>query len=224
MRRGLHDSNPVIGTEQRRERSRDRVLTDAELAIIWGALNDTGYSDIVRLLILTGQRADEIAGLRRSEIDFDENLISLPAERCKNGRAHQFPMSPAVRDILRARPQSREYIFGNGDGGFSGFGKAKSQLDAKIADKIGNPLPHWTTHDLRRTLATGLQRLGVRLEVTEAILNHVSGTRGGVAGIYQRHDWAAEKRGALDAWAAHVLAVVSGKTGKGNVTPIRGRA
>jgi len=223
MRRGLHDSNPVIGTEQRKERSRDRVLTDAEVAIIWNALGDNGYSDIIRLLILTGQRADEIGGLRWSEIDFGEGVISLPAERCKNGRAHQFPMSPAVRDILKARPQSREYVFGNGDGGFFGWGKAKAQLDAKTVEKNGGPLPHWTTHDLRRTLATGLQRLGVRLEVTEAILNHVSGSRGGVAGIYQRHDWATEKRQALDAWANHVAAIVSGKKGKGNVTPIRGR-
>ena len=210
MRRGLHDSNPVIGTEQRKEKSRDRVLTDAELAIIWNALNDSGFSDIIRLLILTGQRADEIAGLRWSEIDFEEGIISLPAERCKNGRAHQFPMSPFVRDILKLRPQSREYVFGTGNDGFSGWGKCKARLDAKIAENVGNPLPHWTTHDLRRTLATGLQRLGIRLEVTEAILNHVSGSRGGVAGIYQRHDWATEKRAALDTWGSHVLAVVSG--------------
>jgi integrase len=224
MRRGLHDSNPVIGTEQRKERSRDRVLADAELAIIWNALNDSGFSDIIRLLALTGQRADEIAGLRWSEIDFDEDVISLPAERCKNGKAHQFPMSAPVREILNARPRTREYVFGTGDGGFSGWGKCKSRLDAKIADKIGNPLPHWTTHDLRRSFATGLQRLGVRLEVTEAILNHVSGSRSGVAGIYQRHDWATEKRAALGAWADHVLAVASGKKAKSNVMPIRERA
>jgi integrase len=225
MRRGLHDSNPVIGTEQRKERSRDRVLTDPELAIIWNALNDSDYSDIIRLLILTGQRANEIAGLRWGEVNFDENLISLPAERCKNGRAHQFPLSPAARDILKARPQTREYVFGTGNGGFTGWGKCKIRLDARIAVELGAPLPDWVTHDLRRTFATGLQRLGVRLEVTEAVLNHVSGSRGGVAGIYQRHDWATEKRAALDAWAAHVLAVVSGKKDKkSNVTPIRERA
>jgi integrase len=133
MRRGLHDSNPVIGTEQRKERSRDRVLADAELAIIWNSLNDSGFSDIIRLLALTGQRADEIAGLRWSEIDFDEGVISLPAERCKNGKAHQFPMSAPVREILSARQRTREYVFGTGDGGFSGWGKCKSRLDARIA-------------------------------------------------------------------------------------------
>jgi hypothetical protein len=117
--------------------------------------------------------------------------------------------------------RTRELVFGFGGAGFVGWGKAKKRLDERIADKLGAPLPHWTIHDLRRTLATGLQRLGVRLEVTEAILNHVGGSRSGIAGIYQRHDWATEKRAALDAWATHVLAVVSGKGKRGNVTPLR---
>jgi integrase len=210
MRRGLHDSNPVIGTEKRRERSRDRVLSDSELSKIWNALGANDYDDILRLLLLTGQRAGEIGGLCWSEIDFDEGLISLPAQRTKNGHPHSFPMSKPVRDILKARPQKREFVFGRGRGGFSGWnGGTKGKLDEHIAG-AGSPLPHWTIHDLRRTFATGLQRLGVRLEVTEAILNHVSGSRAGIAGIYQRHDWATEKRAALDAWAAHVLAAVSG--------------
>ena len=220
MRRGLHNSNPVVGTEQRKERSRDRILTDLELARIWNALNNSDYSDIIRLLILTGQRAGEVAGLRWSEINFDEGLICLPAERCKNGQPHQIPMSKVVADILGARPRNREYVFGTGAEGFNGWGKCKDRLDAQL----GPAMPEWVQHDLRRTFATGLQRLGVRLEVTEAILNHISGSRAGIAGIYQRHDWAAEKRQALDAWAAHVLAVVSGKRNKGNVTAIRGRA
>jgi integrase len=210
MRRGLHDSNPVIGTEKRRERSRDRVLSDSELSKIWNALGANDYDDILRLLLLTGQRAGEIGGLCWSEIDFDEGLISLPAQRTKNGHPHSFPMSKPVRDILKARPQKREFVFGRGRGAFSGWnGGTKGKLDEHIAG-AGSPLPHWTIHDLRRTFATGLQRLGVRLEVTEAILNHVGGSRAGVTGIYQRHDWATEKRAALDAWAAHVLAAVSG--------------
>jgi integrase len=221
IRRGLHDNNPVIGTEQRKERSRNRVLSDIELAAIWNAAGNSDFDNIVRLLILTGQRASEIAGLRWGEISFDEDLISLPAERIKNGHPHTIPMSPPVRDALRARTPTRELVFGIGDTGFVGWHKAKIRLDERIARKLGAPLPHWTIHDLRRTLATGLQRLGVRLEVTEAILNHVGGSRSGVAGIYQRHDWATEKQQALDAWAAHVLAVVSGKKAKSNVTPIR---
>ena len=221
MRRGLHDNNPVIGTEKRRERSRDRTLTDAELAIVWNAVRGSDYGDIVRLLILTGQRRTEIGSLQWKEIGFDENLISLPPARTKNARAHSFPMSKPVRDILKARPHTPDYVFGRD--GFSDWGKCKISLDARIAE-LGKPLPDWTIHDLRRTFATGLQRLGVRLEVTEAILNHVGGSRGGVTGIYQRHSWAEEKRTALDAWAAHVLDVVSGKKSKRNVTPIRGRA
>jgi integrase len=224
MRRGLHDSNPVIGTEKRKERSRHRVLSDTELYKIWNALGANDYDDILRLLLLTGQRAGEIGGLRWSEIDFDEGLISLPAQRTENGQPHSFPMSKPVRDILKARPHKREFVFGRGNGGFSGWnGDTKRKLDEHIAG-AGPSLPHWTIHDLRRTFATGLQRLGIRLEVTEAILNHVSGSRGGVTGIYQRHDWASEKKSALDAWAAHVLAVVSGKKGKGNVTSIHGAA
>lgn len=221
MRKGLHDSNPCIGTEKRKERSRDRVLTDNELAAVWSALGPNDYGDVLRLLILTGQRAGEIGGLRWNEIDFDENVISLPGRRTKNGQPHSFSMSGPVRDILRARTQGRDLVFGRGAIGFNSWNRSKVSLDAKITDKLGAELPAWVVHDLRRTFATGLQRLGVRLEVTEAILNHVSGNRGGVGGVYRRYDWAAEKRAALDAWAAHVLNVVSGKKAKGNVTPIR---
>jgi integrase len=215
MRKGLHDNNPCIATEKRRERSRDRVLTDSELAAVWNALGETDYGDILRLLILTGQRAGEIGGLRWNEIDFDEDLISLPANRTKNDTAHSFPMSGPVRDILKARTQTRDLVFGRGAIGFNGWNRSKVRLDATIK------LPDWVVHDLRRTFATGLQRLGVRLEVTEAILNHVGGNRAGVGGIYRRYDWAAEKGAALDAWAVHVLDVVSGKKGKSNVTSLR---
>jgi hypothetical protein len=112
---------------------------------------------------------------------------------------------------------------------FSGWSKAKARLDNTILDarvnaaasRAPSPLVPWTVHDLRRTVATGLQRLCVRLEVTEAVLNHISGSRGGIAGVYQRHDWAAEKRCALDLWANHVLAVVEGRTTDSNVVTLR---
>ena len=113
---------------------------------------------------------------------------------------------------------------------FAGWSKAKRALDkaikdarAKAAAAAGTrpaPLIPWSVHDLRRTVATGLQRLGVRLEVTEAVLNHISGSRGGIAGVYQRHDWAAEKRAALEAWAAHVVSIVKGRTAGGNVVTL----
>jgi integrase len=224
MQKGLHENNPCIAAQKRREKSRDRVLTDNELAAVWNALKPNDYGDILRLLILTGQRAGEIGGLRWSEVDFDRDLVALPSQRTKNHQAHEFPMSGAVRDIFKARTRTRDFVFGRGVAGFNGWDRSKKRLDEKITEKLSAELPQWTVHDLRRTLATGLQRLGVRLEVTEAILNHVGGNRSGVGGVYRRYNWATEKRQALDSWAAHVLAVVSGKKGKSNVTQIRGRA
>jgi hypothetical protein len=114
---------------------------------------------------------------------------------------------------------------------FAGWSKAKQGLDKAIIDArkaatraSPEPLIPWNVHDLRRTVATGLQRLGVRLEVTEAVLNHISGSRGGIAGVYQRHDWAAEKRAALDSWAAYVLAVAKGGPGASKVVTLKHRA
>jgi integrase len=224
MQKGLHESNPCIAAHKRKERSRDRVLTDNELVAAWNALGASDYGDILRLLILTGQRAGEIGGLRWSEIDFDRDLIALPSQRTKNHQPHECPLSGPVREILKTRSRTRDFVFGRGAAGFNGWDRSKKALNKKITAKLGAELPEWTVHDLRRTFATGLQRLGIRLEVTEAILNHVGGNRAGVGGVYRRYDWATEKRQALDAWAAHVLAVVSGKKGKGNVTQIRGRA
>jgi len=215
MRKGLHDHNPVIATETRKEKSRHRVLTDAELSTVWNALGDGDYADILKLLILTGQRASEIAELRWSEIDFDADLISLPPERTKNGRPHEVPMSGAVRDILqrRTRHPGRDLVFGLRDGGFSGWTRCKERLDQRA------PLPHWTVHDLRRTAATRMVDLGEGPHIVEAVLNHVSGHRAGVAGIYNRSLYKAEKAQALSKWATHVLAIAKGK--QSNVTPIR---
>jgi integrase len=144
---------------------------------------------------------------------------TIPATRTKNGSAHIVPLSQPARELLhsvasdkpadvQAAPQraNRSLVFpGERGTPFSGWSKAKSGLD-KASSVSG-----WWLHDLRRTLATGLQRLGVRLEVTEAVLNHLSGSRAGIVGIYQRHDWAEEKRSALDAWSAHLLAVADGR-------------
>jgi integrase len=226
MRQVIASQNPVTNTGRFEEHPRDRTLTDAELCIIWRATGDDAFGKIVRLLMLTGQRADEIASLRWTEIDFATDVISLPAERVKNKRAHQVPISLPVRTILEAQPRRmnddgtiRDLLFGTGEGGFSGWSKAKASLDDRIAAG-GKLLTPWRLHDLRRTTATGLQRLGVRLEVTESILNHTSGSRAGIVGVYQRHDWAPEKRIALDAWATHLMRVIEG-TGANNVVSLR---
>jgi integrase len=199
------------------ETSRDRVLSDAELGRLWRASDRLGepWRGIVRTLMLTGQRRGEVAGMSWRELTPDLSTWTVPAERSKNGRAHDVPLAPAVRDMLRARPRLAgcHLVFWSGRkprSGVaeatppSGFGLAKRRLDELLSEP---PLPAWTLHDIRRSLATGLQRAGVRLEVTEAVLNHVSGSRSGIVGVYQRHAWTAEKRAALDGWAEHILRI-----------------
>jgi integrase len=119
--------------------------------------------------------------------------------------------------LLREAPRFGELVFPGLRGPFNGWSKAKAALDAKSA------VTNWRLHDLRRTMATGLQRLGVRLEVTEQVLNHVSGSRGGIVGVYQRHDFVLEKRAALEAWGSHVEAIVEGRTLDGNVISLRAK-
>ncbi len=203
---------------------RDRVLTDAEAVKVWkaAAADATPYGPIIRLLLLTGQRRDEVRGIRWSEVSADLTTWTIPGERTKNGQPSVVPLSAPAQAILRTqlakvREQRRGLVF-PGEGGkvmFGNWSKSKTALD-EAAGVTG-----WRVHDLRRTVATGLQRLGVRLEVTEAVLNHVSGSRGGIVGIYQRHDWKTEKRTALDGWAAHVLAAVAGADVESKVTPMR---
>ena len=191
-----------------RTETRDRVLTDNELAAIWHAAEAADarvFGVLVRLLILTGQRREEVAGMAWPELSSDRQTWTIPASRAKNGKDHLMPLSRAARDLLPEEPDATDrdsdLVFpGQRSTPFNGWSKAKAQLD-KDSGVTG-----WRIHDLRRTLATGLQRLGVRLEVTEAVLNHVSGSRAGIVGIYQRHEWAAEKRTALAAWAEHVMA------------------
>jgi integrase len=155
---------------------------------------------------LTGQRRNEVFEAERSEFDFDRQLWTVPAERAKNGVAHMVPMAPLVLEIVTSligHDQGDKLIpaRGNREAGPSGFSKAMARIRSKLEARLGEPVPHWTLHDLRRTLATGLQRLGVRLEVTEAALNHLSGARSGIVGVYQRYNYFDEKRSALAAWA-----------------------
>ena len=206
LEQGLVDTNPVVGTSRNKEQSRERVLTPTELRLIWNALPEDHYGAIIKLLALTGQRAAEIAGLSWSEIHDD--IIVLPGERTKNHRPHTVPLSSTALAIIgkQQRREKRELIFGVGDGPFSGWSNSKEKLDARIATANGGALPHWTPHDLRRTFATyiggGLpaheleklkgrdkemaKGLGVQPHVIEAVLNHVSGYKAGVAGTYNR--------------------------------------
>ena len=204
MGEGLATSNPVIHTNRREEKTRDRVLSEPELRTIWHALKDDDFGSVVKLLMLTGQRAGEIAGLRWDELNFKRGLISLPGERTKNGRPHDIPMARTARELLEARSRrgQREQVFGHRGGPFAGWSVVKRALDERIN------LPHWRIHDLRRTVATGMADIGVQPHIIEAVLNHVSGHKGGVAGIYNRANYAAEKAAALARWDEHVSALV----------------
>jgi integrase len=207
MGEGLAEANPVIGTNKAagENKARDRVLADNELATIWRGPPDNDYGRIVRLLILTGCRRDEIGSLRWSEINRDARLIALPGERTKNGRTHDVPLSKAALEVLDSatRRMDRDYVFGEGKGGFSGWSKAKAALDTRLG------LKPWRLHDLRRTASTRMADAGVQPHIIEAVINHVSGHKAGVAGIYNRGTYEKEKRAALDALSNYVMVAVA---------------
>ena len=203
----LPEGNIASYTGKRDEKSRDRVLSDPELKVIWAACLDDDYGAVLKLLMLSGQRANEIAELRWDEVH-DEQIV-LPAERTKNGRSHVVPLSEVAKAILAKFSRGyRKYVFGRDDTGFQGWSKAKEKLDARLAEAR---LPHWTPHDLRRTVATRMADLGVQPHIVEAVLNHVSGHKAGVAGIYNRASYDKEKREALNLWATHLMAIIDGR-------------
>jgi integrase len=154
-----------------------------------------------------------------SELDIRAAEWRLPGKRVKNGQDHTVPLTPAMLALLAEQPrfETSDFVFQGARGTApTGFGKVKERLDKAMreaAQKEGCILLPWTLHDIRRTVATNLQRLGVRLEVTEAVLNHASGSRAGIVGVYQRYGWDVEKRAALDAWAARALALAQGSDG-----------
>jgi integrase len=215
MREGLAEANPLIGTNKAAvSGSRDRVLADDELRSIWAALGNDPYGDILKLLALTGQRRDEIGSLRWSEVNFDKGMIELPAERTKNSRPHDVPLSDAALAVLKARPRlaGSEYVFTTGQNGFKGWSNYKTNLDGRIASK--GAIAPWRLHDLRRTAATRMADIGVLPHIVEAVLNHVSGHKAGVAGVYNRAEYGEPKRVALQRWAERLASIVSGEPTK----------
>jgi integrase len=218
VKRGALTSNPFERIPVTPTVRRDRVLSDSELRAIWTATEGPGaFNGIVRALLLTGQRREEVSGLTWGELDAGLSAWTLPASRSKNSKPHFIPLSAEMQSLLRAQPGfgGTGLVFPGERGVFSGWSKSKDRLDRRSG------LTGWTLHDLRRTVATGLQRLGVRLEVTEAVLNHIAGSRAGIVGVYQRHEWADEKRAALNAWGEHVEAIVEGRKPADKVTPMR---
>jgi integrase len=219
IREGVIETNPVIGTNRPYDgKSRQRVLGETELTQIWHAAGNEDYGTIVKLLMLTGQRREEIGGLRWNEVDFTARLITLPSQRVKNGRIHQVPLSNPAIALLRAIPQQagHDRVFD-----LSSYSHPKKTLDQRIASH--KPVAPWVIHDLRRSVATHMAELGIAApHIIEAILNHVSGHKSGVAGIYNRASYEQEKRQALDRWADHVMAAVEGRAS--NVIAIDRRA
>jgi integrase len=207
----MAEINPVVGTNKATEEvSRDHHLSLPELAAVWVHCRDDDYGRIVRLLILTAQRREEVAAMAGDEINEQEALWAIPKARTKNGLPHDVPLSAPAIEILENAPrrEGRSLVFGEGVGGFQGWSNAKSALDKRIRE-AGLKVRPWRLHDLRRTAVTLMaDKLGVQPHVVEAILNHISGHKAGVAGIYNRATYTTEKREALEQWAAFLLAAV----------------
>jgi integrase len=207
MGEGIAEQNPVIGSNKPSEGPpRDRVLTDNELAAVWRASGDDDYGAIVRLLVLTGCRREEIGSLRWAEIDSKERLIRLPAERVKNGRAFDMPLTDLAWSILQEQPVTGEHVFGPAATGFSSWSRSKEGLDKRLGDKVAP----WRLHDVRRTCATRMADIGVMPHVIEAALNHQSGHKRGPAGVYNRSRYERDVHNALALWSDHVRALVVG--------------
>ena len=206
------------------ERPRDRALNDDELRSVMLAADQIGwpFGPLIQLLALTGQRRDEVGRMRWSEVDIKKCLWVLPLGRTKTGQAaHEVPLSTAPIEILKKIPRiaGSDLVFStNGSTAASGFSKAKRRIDTLLPPDT----PHWTLHDLRRTCASGMARLGINLPVIEKVLNHSSGSFAGIVGVYQKHSFANEKRAALEAWGNFVAALVEGKPAS-KVVRLRGK-
>jgi integrase len=206
------------------------LITDAELRDIWVALRDDAYGDIMRLLVLTGARREEVGGLRWSEINPTTRCITLPPERTKNGREHEIYLSYSALEVLRARPRLAwpdgtpcDLVFGRGKQGFNDWAGAKVDLDRRIAQARNaagaDPIPDWTLHDFRRLISTAMHdRLGIMPHVVEVVLGHV-GHQGGTAGRYNLALYRVDKASALERWAQLVSDIVDDR--KHNVVPLR---
>lgn len=238
------DRSPAAGVEAPSvEVSRDRVLTNDELATIWAGCDklSTAHGAVIKVMMLTGGRRNEVGGLRRSELSDDGLTWNLPSARSKNSRPHIVSLSGLAQEVIESVPQIEggDLVFSlDGARAINGWSKLKARLDRAIgearAEAAGeekydagkHAIPGWTFHDLRRTLVTGMiEVLGIAPHVVEAVVNHLSGqSRAGVAGIYNRAVLLPQRREALEAWAKHIHAIVSGVEPASNVATLKLRA
>jgi integrase len=209
MQQGLVERNPVIATKSPEEPPpRDRVLEDHELAVVWKACGEDEFGKVIWLLILTGCRRAEIGGIRWSEIDLDKGTWTLPAARAKNGRAHTLPLLDLMLGIIRSVPRqtNRDLLFGT----LSPRGFTSWYMFDELVERVGLSDP-WTIHDIRRSVATGMADIGIAPHIIEAVLNHQSGHKAGIAGVYNRSSYTREVKLALAAWESHIAALIGGE-------------
>lgn len=233
--RDLVERSPCEGlTAPARPQARDRVLSDVELRSIWRACEPLGFpfGHLVKLLMLTGQRRAEVAGMSLTELDLEAAVWRIPAERTKNAKAHEVDLSPQALAVLSQIPKTTGLLFpARGGGPARGFPATKRRLDELVGEDIrarssddggtASEPPAWRLHDLRRTAATGMAALGFAPHVVERVLNHVSGSQGGLVGVYQRHKYRSERKAAIDAWGRYVEGAVTGGEIPSNVLPLR---
>ena len=231
---GAIRSNPMTGLRcPKPVEARDRVLSDAEIKALWQAATEQSwpFENVIKLLLLTGQRRDEVAEMQWRELDLDKEAWSLPKERCKNGQAHEVDLCPEAVRLLdpignavvpRLRQGAGDFVFSTtGTTPVSGFSKVKLRVDARMKEILGDAFQPWRIHDLRRTAATGMAKLGFQPHVVECVLNHVSGFKSGVGGIYNRFNYREERKRAIMALGDHVMQLVSGEKPASNVVPLR---
>lgn len=174
---------------------RDRILSEEELAILYRHCSDTVFHRIIRMLVLTGQRRGEVSQMQWDWIDGD--TITVPGDVAKNGHAHTFPIGPLTSELLNQSANESELVFPGQRGPWNSWSKHKKKLDVLS-------LEPWTLHDLRRSMVSLHAKLGTPVTVAEKLVNHVSGTLGGIVGVYNRYDYMSEMKDAVSRYEAHI--------------------
>jgi integrase len=208
MQAGLVEHNPLVGAvKPSRPEARDRVLSDSELGLIWRNLDGDEYGKVVKLLVCTACRREEIGAMHWSEFGDDGSTWTLPKERSKNGRPHTLPITDLMQDIIDTVPQreGNDLLFGErGKRGFTSFSRGKKALDERL------DIPEWRHHDVRRSVASRMGDIGIMPHIIEQILNHQSGHRRGPAGVYNRSVYEREVRAAMALWSDHISSLITG--------------